>query len=97
MASDIGQARPAAVPDPTGRRPALTREQVLAAALEIIDESGVEIYQTLSFVGWGLCAASAATSAVLFVLAADGGSPDEGEASVALRVAPTRIDLSGRF
>ncbi|WP_214366193.1 TetR/AcrR family transcriptional regulator [Pseudonocardia sp. H11422] len=42
MASDTGQVRPAAVPDPTVRRPALTREQVLAAALEIIDESGVE-------------------------------------------------------
>ena len=30
------------VPSPTGRRPALTRAQVLTAALKIIDEEGVE-------------------------------------------------------
>ncbi|MHA6795454.1 TetR/AcrR family transcriptional regulator [Pseudonocardia bannensis] len=42
MTSVTGHARPAAVPQPTARRPALTREQVLAAALEIIDDGGVE-------------------------------------------------------
>ncbi len=40
MISDAGQARQKAIP--TGRRPALTREQVLTAALKIIDEYGVE-------------------------------------------------------
>ena len=42
MTSDAGQVRPAAAPQPTGRRPALTREQVLAAALKIVDEGGVD-------------------------------------------------------
>src|SRR5690349_11011209 len=42
MASDARPARPGAVPPPTGRRPALTREQVLTAALKIVDEGGVE-------------------------------------------------------
>ena len=41
MTSDVGQERPPAGPS-RGRGPALTREQVLTAALEIIDEGGVE-------------------------------------------------------
>ena len=41
MPSDTTQTRPAA-PPPAGRPPALTRDQVLAAALQIIDEQGVE-------------------------------------------------------
>ena len=42
MPSDTTQTRPPAAPPPAGRRAALTREQVLVAALEIIDEDGVE-------------------------------------------------------
>jgi AcrR family transcriptional regulator len=42
MTSDAGQVAPSAVGQPTLRRPALTREQVLTAALTIIDEGGVE-------------------------------------------------------
>ena len=41
MPSDTTQARPA-TPPPAGRPAALTRDQVLAAALQIIDENGVE-------------------------------------------------------
>jgi len=41
MPSDAAQTRPPAAPPPAGR-PALTREQVLVAALEIIDQYGVE-------------------------------------------------------
>src|SRR5688572_3713024 len=40
--SDATQIGPPAVPPLTGRRPPLTREQVLTAALKIIDEDGVE-------------------------------------------------------
>ena len=42
MPSDTTQTRPSAPPPQTGRPAALTREQVLIAALEIIDEDGVE-------------------------------------------------------
>jgi AcrR family transcriptional regulator len=42
MTSDASQVRLAAVPPPTQRRPGLTREQVLTAALKIIDEDGVD-------------------------------------------------------
>jgi AcrR family transcriptional regulator len=42
MPSDTTQTRPTAAPPPTGRPAALTREQVLIAALEIIDQDGVE-------------------------------------------------------
>jgi AcrR family transcriptional regulator len=42
MTNDVDQARPAMVAPATGRRPALTREQVLTAALAIIDAEGVE-------------------------------------------------------
>ncbi len=42
MASDTTQTRSPAAPTPTGRPVALTREQVLIAALEIIDQDGVE-------------------------------------------------------
>lgn len=42
MTSDVGQDRPPAGSSPPRRRAALTREQVLAAALELIDEGGVE-------------------------------------------------------
>ncbi len=41
MTNDVDQARPAAAPA-TGRRPALTREQILTAAVAIIDADGVE-------------------------------------------------------
>jgi AcrR family transcriptional regulator len=41
MTGDAGQVQTADVPQPTGRRPGLTREQILTAALKIIDESGV--------------------------------------------------------
>ena len=41
MPSDTAQTHPAA-PPPAGRPAALTRDQVLAAALQIIDENGVE-------------------------------------------------------
>jgi len=42
MTSDADQAGPAGGTRPPGRRPALTREQLLTAALQIIDEDGVE-------------------------------------------------------
>ena len=42
MASDDGQVHTADVSQPMRERPGLTREQVLTAALKIIDESGVE-------------------------------------------------------
>ncbi len=42
MPSDTTQTRPLAPPRPAGRPAALTREQVLVAALEIIDADGVE-------------------------------------------------------
>ena len=42
MPTDTTQTRPPAPPPPPGRPAALTREQVLVAALEIIDEDGVE-------------------------------------------------------
>ena len=42
MPSDTTQTRPSAAPPPPGRPAALTREQVLVAALQIIDEDGVE-------------------------------------------------------
>ena len=41
MTNDVDQARPAAAPA-IARRPALTREQVLTAAVAIIDAEGVE-------------------------------------------------------
>ena len=42
MPSDAAQGRPPATPPPAGRTKALTREQVLIPALQIIDEDGVE-------------------------------------------------------
>lgn len=42
MPSDTTQTRPPAPPPPTGRPVALTSEQVLVAALEIIDQDGVD-------------------------------------------------------
>jgi AcrR family transcriptional regulator len=42
MPSDTTHTRPPAPPPPTGRPAALTREQMLVAALEIIDQDGVE-------------------------------------------------------
>ena len=42
MPADTTQTRASAAPAPPGRPPALTREQVLVAALEIIDQDGVE-------------------------------------------------------
>ena len=42
MPADTTQTRPPALPPPPGRPAALTREQVLVAALEIIDQDGVE-------------------------------------------------------
>lgn len=42
MTSDASQHRPATAPPRNGRRPGLTREQVLTAALKIIDDEGVE-------------------------------------------------------
>jgi AcrR family transcriptional regulator len=42
MPADTTQTRPPAPPPPPGRPAALTREQVLFAAMEIIDQDGVE-------------------------------------------------------
>jgi AcrR family transcriptional regulator len=42
MPNDATQTRPPAAPPPAGRPAALTREQVLVAALAIVDEAGVE-------------------------------------------------------
>jgi AcrR family transcriptional regulator len=42
MTSDASQHRPATTRRPDGRRQGLTREQVLTAALKIIDDEGVE-------------------------------------------------------
>ena len=42
MPSDTARTRPSLAPPAAGRPPALTREQVLITALEIIDEGGVE-------------------------------------------------------
>ncbi|HET9901617.1 MAG TPA: TetR/AcrR family transcriptional regulator C-terminal domain-containing protein, partial [Actinomycetes bacterium] len=42
MASDVEQDRAVAAPQQTGRRTALTREQILTAAVAIIDAEGVE-------------------------------------------------------
>jgi AcrR family transcriptional regulator len=42
VTSDADQARPAAAPQPKGRRTGLTREQILATAVAIIDAEGVE-------------------------------------------------------
>jgi AcrR family transcriptional regulator len=42
MSSDASQVRPADEPQPARRRPALTREQVLTTALQIIDADGVD-------------------------------------------------------
>jgi AcrR family transcriptional regulator len=42
MVGDAERARPAAAPRGKGRRSALTREQILAAAVAIIDAEGVE-------------------------------------------------------
>src|SRR3954447_9957724 len=42
MPADTTQTRPPATPPPPGRPAALTREQVLFAAMDIIDEEGVE-------------------------------------------------------
>ncbi len=42
MRADATQTRAPAAPPPPGRPPALTREQVLVAAMEIIDRDGVE-------------------------------------------------------
>ena len=42
MPADTTQTRPPGSPPPPGRPTALTREQVLVAALEIIDQDGVE-------------------------------------------------------
>lgn len=71
-------------------RGACTTAQADAA----IDDSGLELAQTLSFVSWGLAGASAAGAALLFVLAADDAPAERG---VALGAAPGGISLSGRF
>src|SRR3954447_3557729 len=42
MPADTTQTRPPATPPPPGRPAALTREQVLFAAMDIIDQDGVE-------------------------------------------------------
>jgi AcrR family transcriptional regulator len=42
MTSNASQHQPATTPPRNGRRPGLTREQVLTAALTIIDDEGVE-------------------------------------------------------
>ena len=42
MPADTTQTQPPGTPPPPGRPAALTREQVLVAALEIIDQDGVE-------------------------------------------------------
>src|SRR6478752_10003487 len=42
MTNDVDQARPAAAAPAAGRRPALTRVQIITAAVAIIDADGVE-------------------------------------------------------
>jgi hypothetical protein len=59
-----------------------------------IDDSNLQLYQTLSFVGWGLAGASAVTAAVLFVLG-EGSGPEQP--AVALAPAPNGIAVAGRF
>jgi AcrR family transcriptional regulator len=42
MSTNSNTTKPAAVPRPAGRRPGLTRDQVLTAAMTIVDEGGVD-------------------------------------------------------
>jgi len=42
MSNDSSKSRPIAMPRPGRRRPGLTRDQVLTAAMTIVDEGGVE-------------------------------------------------------
>ena len=71
-------------------RGACTTAQADAA----IDDSGLELAQTLSFVSWGLAGASAAGAALRFGRAAAHAPAERG---VALGAAPGGISLSGRF
>jgi hypothetical protein len=59
-----------------------------------IEDSKLELYQTLSFVGWGLAGASAVTAAVLFVLRSHDGGEQPG---LALAPAGNGVAVVGRF
>jgi AcrR family transcriptional regulator len=91
MISDAHHARPAGT-QPPGRRPALTREQILTAALQIIDEDGVEAL-TMRRLGQAL----ARNPMAIYRHAADKDALLDGvvEHVAAQLVAPQRPDRNG--
>src|SRR5215212_9138144 len=91
MLSDAHHARPAGT-QPPGRRPALTREQILTAALQIIDEDGVEAL-TMRRLGQSL----ARNPMAIYRHAADKNALLDGvvEHVAAELVAPQRPDRNG--
>ena len=91
MLSDAHHARPAGT-QPPGRRPALTREQILTAALQIIDEDGVEAL-TMRRLGQSL----ARNPMAIYRHAADKNALLDGvvEHVAAQLVAPRRPDRDG--
>ena len=91
MISDAHHARPAGT-QPPGRRPALTREQILTAALQIIDEDGVEAL-TMRRLGQSL----ARNPMAIYRHAADKDALLDGvvEHVAAQLVAPRRPDRNG--
>jgi AcrR family transcriptional regulator len=91
MTSDADHARPAGT-QPPGRRPALTREQILTAALQIIDEDGVEAL-TMRRLGQSL----ARNPMAIYRHAADKDALLDGvvEHVAAQLVAPQRPDRNG--
>jgi AcrR family transcriptional regulator len=92
MTSDADHARPAGGTQPPGRRPALTREQILTAALQIIDEDGVEAL-TMRRLGQALDR----NPMVIYRHAADKDALLDGvvEHVAAAFVAPRRPDRNG--
>jgi AcrR family transcriptional regulator len=92
MTSDADHARPAGGTQPPGRRPALTREQILTAALQIIDEDGVEAL-TMRRLGQAL----ARNPMAIYRHAADKDALLDGvvEHVAAQLVAPRRPDRNG--
>src|SRR5690348_8461238 len=92
MTSDVGQEQPPAGSSPQRRRLALTREQVLAAALELIDEGGVDAL-TMRRLGQAL----ARNPMAVYRHAADKDALLDGvvEHVAAELVAPRRPDRNG--